>query len=219
VHFGDRPTADAVTSVVKVKINTYESPNVECRDEGMLKNLQTYIDEHPSGDIFIVLHQMGNHGPAYYKRYPSQFEKFIPACQSNQLQDCSRDEITNAYDNAILYTDYFLSKTINILKNNNDEFGSALFYVSDHGESLGENNLYLHGLPYLIAPDAQKHVPMIMWFSDSFSKNQINFQSLKENTENEYSHDNIFHTILGLMDVQTQAYNVAMDFLEHREDG
>ena len=82
-----------------------------------------------------------------------------------------------------------------------------------------KNNLYLHGLPYRIAPDAQKHVPMIMWFSDSFSKSQINFQSLKEKAENEYSHDNIFHTILGLMDVQTQAYNVAMDFLEHSEDG
>jgi len=191
--------------------------DIECRDIGMLENLQQYIDDHPSGDIFIVLHQKGNHGPAYFKRYPKEFEKFIPACQTNQLEDCTQQEIINAYDNAILYTDYFLSRTIALLNNNSDNFETALFYASDHGESLGENNLYLHGLPYLFAPDAQTSVPVIMWFGGEI-KNEINFSSLKENINNKYSHDNIFHTLLGLMEVQTSLYEKDMDLISHDED-
>jgi len=190
--------------------------DIECRDEGMLANLQNYIDSHPSGDIFIVLHQMGNHGPAYYKRYPKAFEKFTPTCQTNQLEQCSQDEINNTYDNALLYTDYFLSKAIKILKNNDSKFESALFYVSDHGESLGENNLYLHGLPYMIAPKEQTQVPMIMWFGNSFDKDEINFEQLKSKKKQKLSHDNIFHTILGLMEVQTDVYNKTMDIIGHK---
>ena len=191
--------------------------DIECRDVGMLENLQAYIDEHPRGDIFIVLHQMGNHGPAYFKRYPKEFEKFIPTCQTNQLEDCTQEEIINAYDNAILYTDYFLSKTIELLISNANEFESALFYVSDHGESLGENNLYLHGLPYLFAPDTQTKVPVIMWFRGEI-QDEVNFSSLKENINNKYSHDNVFHTILGLMEVQTTFYDKDMDLIIHNED-
>ena len=127
--------------------------DVECRDEGMLVGLKDYIKQHNNGDIFIVLHQMGNHGPAYYKRYPVSFEKFNPTCHTNQLEDCTRAEIGNTYDNAILYTDYFLAKVIILLKNQANTFNTTMFYVSDHGESLGENNLYLHGLPYFIAPE------------------------------------------------------------------
>ncbi len=188
--------------------------DIECRDVGMLENLQSYINARPDGDIFIVLHQMGNHGPAYYKRYPAEFEKFTPTCQANRLEKCSKEEINNAYDNAILYTDYFLSRTISVLKENNDQFDTGLLYVSDHGESLGENNLYLHGLPYMLAPDAQKHVPMIIWFSDKFAKDNVNIKTLAENRNNEYSHDNIFHTILGLMNVETNVYLSSMDFLK-----
>jgi len=191
--------------------------DIECRDEGMLTNLQMYIDGHPTGDIFIVLHQMGNHGPAYYKRYPKQFEKFTPICNSNQLEQCSQEEIKNTYDNAIVYTDYFLSNAIQLLKNNDSKFESALFYVSDHGESLGENNLYLHGLPYMIAPNAQIHVPMIMWFSNSFDKEEVNFEQLKNKTHTKFSHDNVFHTILGLMEVKSSVYNKKMDIIEHEE--
>ena len=189
--------------------------DTECRDEGMLDNLQEYIDNHPNGDIFIVLHQMGNHGPAYFKRYPPQFEKFKPTCQTNQLEDCSLEEINNTYDNAILYTDYFLSKVITLLNKNTSKFESALFYVSDHGESLGENNLYLHGLPYLFAPDDQVHVPLIMWFSNSFDKDEINLNSLKKKVNDKFSHDNIFHTILGLLEVKTTVYDKKMDMIEH----
>lgn len=107
----------------------------ECRDEGMLHGLQEYIDAQ-KGDIMIVLHQMGNHGPAYYKRYPKAFERFTPACQTNDLGSCSKEEINNAYDNAIIYTDYFLSKAIALLKRNDKKFETAMLYVADHGESL-----------------------------------------------------------------------------------
>ena len=109
----------------------------ECRDEGMLSGLQDYIDQHDSQDVLIVLHQMGNHGPAYFKRYPPEFEKFTPVCNSNQLEQCSRDEIVNTYDNALLYTDYFLKQVISLLKRNDGHFQSSMLYISDHGESLG----------------------------------------------------------------------------------
>ena len=108
----------------------------------------------------------------------------------------------------------FYNNAIKLLKNNNDKFGSALFYVSDHGESLGENGLYLHGLPYALAPDTQKLVPLIMWFSNNFDKKEINIDKLKQNIDKKYSHDNIFHTILGLMNVKTKVYDKPLDMIE-----
>ncbi|MFV2059605.1 MAG: phosphoethanolamine transferase [Gammaproteobacteria bacterium] len=189
--------------------------DVECRDIGMLTNLQAYIDAHQKEDIFIVLHQMGNHGPAYYKRYPPAFEKFKPVCKTNELELCSNEAIRNAYDNALLYTDYFLSQVIALLKNNEQTFEAALFYISDHGESLGENGLYLHGLPYMLAPESQTHVPLIMWFSNSYDKDEVNIDTLRLKVRNNYSHDNIFHTILGLMEVETDVYDESMDIIKH----
>ncbi|MCK5666161.1 MAG: phosphoethanolamine--lipid A transferase, partial [Thiotrichaceae bacterium] len=165
--------------------------DLECRDIGMLENLQAYIDGHPQGDIFIVLHQMGQHGPAYYKRYPSEFEKFTPVCKTNQLENCSNEELNNTYDNAILYTDYFLSKTIKLLKRNDAAFETAMFYVSDHGESLGENGLYLHGLPNFIAPDSQRHVPAIIFLGKNMV-DDIDLKEIKQDKSKRYSHDNLF---------------------------
>lgn len=183
----------------------------ECRDEGMLARLQEYIDLHPRGDIFIVLHQMGNHGPAYYKRYPPQFEKFRPVCRESDLSLCSREEIGNAYDNAILYTDYFLSKVIGLLKQNDDRFETALFYVSDHGESLGENNVYLHGLPKAIAPDTQLHVPAVMWFGSRF--HAVTPAALKQKTGMRFTHNNVFHTVLGFFEIESATYVPEQDIL------
>jgi lipid A ethanolaminephosphotransferase len=182
----------------------------ECRDIGMLNGLQDYIDNIEQGDILIVLHQMGNHGPAYYKRYPASFEIFKPACQTNQLQKCSIEEINNAYDNAIAYTDYFLAHVISLLKNNSSLFETTMFYISDHGESLGEHGLYLHGFPYMLAPEEQRHVAAIMWFVNSFKIDQA---KLLQKRDKPYSHDNIFHTLLGLMEVQTNVYKKSMDIL------
>ncbi|MEZ5542241.1 MAG: phosphoethanolamine--lipid A transferase [Pseudomonadota bacterium] len=181
----------------------------ECRDEGMLAGLQDYIDSTGKGDVFIVLHQMGNHGPAYYKRYPPEFEHFAPVCRTNQLEECSQEEIDNAYDNAILYTDYFLSEVIDLLRRNDGHFQTALMYVSDHGESLGEHGIYLHGLPWLMAPDNQKQVAALFWFGADFKR--IDVAALRRASAADWSHDNVFHTVLGLLDIETAVYEPELD--------
>ena len=185
----------------KNNVNNKICDSVECRDEGMLIGLDEYIKREKDRDILIVLHQMGNHGPAYYKRYPKEFEKFKPTCKTNQLEQCSKEEISNAYDNAILYTDSFLTKTINLLKKYKSA-DTAMIYISDHGESLGENGVYLHGLPYFIAPDAQTHIASIVWFDKN--------QRLSQNRDR-YSQDNLFHTLLGLFNVKSKVYNRDLD--------
>ncbi len=200
----------------RVVFEDYQSPatntvcDEECRDEGMLVGLQEYIDAHPKGDILIVLHQMGNHGPAYYKRYPKAYEKYTPVCKTNQLEQCSKEEITNAYDNSILYTDTFLTKVIGLLKTNDERFATGMFYLSDHGESLGENGLYLHGFPYSIAPEVQKHVPAVMWFGKQFA---IDKAKLASSAKEPQSQDSVFHTLLGYLDVKTTLYKPELDLL------
>ena len=211
--------SDSKGVALRVAYEDFKGSNInticdeECRDEGMLEGLQTFIDTQ-KGDILIVLHQMGNHGPAYYKRYPKSFERFTPTCQTNQVEKCDVKEIGNTYDNAILYTDYFLAKTIQFLKNNDDKFQTALVYMSDHGESLGEKGLYLHGIPYFMAPKEQTHIPALMWFG-KHSHQRINTEALAKNAHLEYSHDNLFHTLLGLMEIETKVYEPTKDMLQY----
>lgn len=170
----------------------------ECRDVGMLSGLQSWIDERP-GDGLVVLHQMGNHGPAYWRRYPPEFERYTPACQNNDISACTDEEIINAYDNAILYTDWFLVQVINLLRVNTGKFEVAMLYVSDHGESLGERGIYLHGMPFAIAPEAQTHVPALLWFG---SLDAVNSQQLRKHVHEPTSHDAISYTLLEYFDVQ-----------------
>jgi len=184
----------------------------ECRDEGMLVGLDKYIDKRKGKDILIILHQKGSHGPAYYKRYPKNFEKFKPTCQTNQLEECTKEEINNSYDNSILYTDYFLTKVISLLKKYEGSHETAMIYMSDHGESLGENGIYLHGLPNFIAPDCQTHIASLMWFGEEISKD-INLEKVRQNRDKQYNHDNLFHTLLGLFEVETEIYDDKMDIL------
>jgi lipid A ethanolaminephosphotransferase len=184
----------------------------ECRDEGMLDGLQAYIDDQ-KGDILIVLHQMGNHGPAYYKRYPKEFERFTPVCTTSDLGSCTPEQIRNTYDNAILYTDDFLSKVIELLKANDHKYETAMFYLSDHGESLGEYGIYLHGAPYGLSPEAQRHVPAVMWFGEGI-KHDLVTTSLEERSRRRWSQDNVFSTLLGFFEIQTTAYKASMDVLE-----
>ncbi|MDD5373939.1 MAG: phosphoethanolamine--lipid A transferase [Sulfurimonas sp.] len=186
--------------------------DIEPRDEGMLIGLDKYIETNKDKDVLIVLHQMGNHGPAYYKRYPKSFEKFTPVCTTNQLENCSQEEISNAYDNAILYTDYFLSKVINFLKPYSNTHETAMVYMSDHGESLGENGLYLHGLPYFMAPKTQTHIASLMWFGGEITK-EIDLKKLKSYSDNEFSHNNLFHTLLGIFGVSSSVYEKEKDIL------
>lgn len=175
----------------------------------MLAGLEDYIESQPEGDLLIVLHQMGNHGPAYYKRYPKAFETFTPTCESNQLQDCTDEEIRNSYDNILVYTDDFLAKVIGLLKKyDHSQNEVAMFYVSDHGESLGENGVYLHGFPYALAPDAQKHIPVIFWFGKGFLIDQ---NQIREKVANLIGHEFLFHTMLGIFEVETEAYIKELD--------
>ncbi len=185
--------------------------DIECRDVGMLSGLQEYINSQPEGDILIVLHQMGSHGPAYYKRYPNEFRKFTPTCDSNQLDTCSQEEISNTYDNTIFYTDHFIGEVIDLLRANDDRFETGMFYASDHGESLGENGVYLHGLPFWIAPDEQTEVAMILWFGKNYP--DASEQALREIRNTPITHDFIFHTLLGLFEVTTTEYIADKDLM------
>ncbi|MEI8361810.1 MAG: phosphoethanolamine--lipid A transferase [Betaproteobacteria bacterium] len=186
----------------------------ECFDEILLHQLQEKLQEtiqkNPqknNGDIFLVLHQKGSHGPAYFKRYPEAFRRFTPECTDGAPQNCQKETLLNAYDNSILYTDHFLHQTIGFLKGVSGEYNAVMLYASDHGESLGENGLYLHGLPYALSPDEQRHVPMIAWVSNGYSASfGLDQQCLKKHYDKPYSHDNIFHSMLGLFGVQTNQY-------------
>ncbi|MBU3982464.1 MAG: sulfatase-like hydrolase/transferase, partial [Proteobacteria bacterium] len=183
----------------------------ECQDMILLQGLQQYINR-AGKDTFIVLHQKGSYGPGYYRRSPPEFKTFLPECTTNQLQECRTEELINAYDNTILYTDYFLDQVINLLKKNSVQFNTAMLYLSDYGESLGEKNIYLHGLPYVIAPDEQKHIPFILWFSDAFfENNSLDKNCLQRKVDDNLSHDNLFHSALGLMGIKTAMYEKDLD--------
>ena len=188
----------------------------EIYDESMVRNLDQYVDESTS-DLLIVLHTMGSHGPAYHNRFPESFAVFQPFCGTNSLQECSDEEVVNAYDNSILYTDYVLNEAIEYLNRNAEEFDSFLLYASDHGESLGENGVYLHGLPYTIAPKSQINVPMIFWMSDEFSSSHaVSLTSLANKSDLDFSHDNISHSLLGLFNVKSTTYKRDFDiFVPH----
>jgi lipid A ethanolaminephosphotransferase len=167
-----------------------------------------------SANTVIVLHMMGNHGPAYFRRYPADFRRFMPDCATAELRNCTREQVVNAYDNAILYTDHVLAGIVRALQNAT-AIDSAMLYVSDHGESLGENGLYLHGLPYSIAPNTQTHVPMIAWLSSGFAAGGLVDEScMRAKAGDKLSHDNLFHSVLGVLDVQTSVYKVERDLFK-----
>lgn len=164
-------------------------------------------------DTVIVLHMMGSHGPAYWKRYPESYETFKPACKSAQFSHCELKDLINAYDNTIVYTDHVLARLIQVLGQAADHgVDAGMLYVSDHGESLGEHNMYLHGMPYAIAPEAQIHVPMVVWLSPSMRESTgIDQGCLQKRTSERVSHDNLFHSVLGVMDVKTKVYDPSLD--------
>lgn len=183
----------------------------ECHDDVLLRDLATML-ANLKQDTVLVLHQMGSHGPDYYKRYPAAYQWFTPVCASNALDTCSRDSIVNGYDNTIRYTDHVLSSLIDTLRDHQGQVDSAMLYLSDHGESLGEYNLYLHGTPYMLAPDQQTHVPLIAWFSEGYQQSfQLNQPCLAQRQSQAYSQDNLFDSLLGLLEVNTSVYRPALD--------
>jgi len=188
----------------------------ECFDDILIDSLKAYLATIPKDDTrprLVVLHQMGSHGPAYYKRIPAEFKVFKPTCDTNAIQGCSRDSLVNSYDNTLLYTDYVLDSLIETLKGQT-QHEAGLWYLSDHGESTGESGMYLHGAPYAIAPTQQTHVPMFMWFSDLWKKQAPEqMKCLAKQNKSELSQDNLFPTMLSLLDVKTKVIDPKNDML------
>ncbi len=182
----------------------------ECTDGIFMPALKEYVASITQ-DTVLVLHQIGSHGPTYYLRYPKEFERFAPACRTAEFKNCTPEEITNAYDNTIAYTDEILAQTIAFLHSQNG-LATSLLYVSDHGESLGEAGLYLHGSPYFMAPKEQTKVPMILWMSQAFqTRFDIDQSCVADKEDTALSHDNLFHSILGMLDIQTKERDTALD--------
>ncbi|MBI5277172.1 MAG: phosphoethanolamine--lipid A transferase [Burkholderiales bacterium] len=187
----------------------------ECPDESLLEGLDERIAALPAErrarGVVVVLHQMGSHGPAYWQRSPPAYKRFAPECRSVNLPDCSPGELLNAYDNSVVYTDHVLAATVRWLKAQQGH-DTAMLYVADHGESLGENSLYLHGLPWALAPDVQKHVPWVTWLSGDFERRAgVAMDCLKGRADAPLTHDHLFHSVLGLLQVQTSAYRKDLD--------
>lgn len=189
-----------------------------CLDDVLLNGLARKIQDTP-GDLVVVLHQIGNHGPSYFRRYPPDRAPFQPACETPELARCSQQQIINAYDNAILNTDRFLAQAIRLL-DADDSHDNALVYLSDHGESLGEHGLYLHGLPYALAPETQLRVPLLMWLSPGMANDRgIDMTCMQRQTTKPASHDNLFHSVLGLMQVKTTVYDPSLDLFAPCDGG
>lgn len=182
-----------------------------CYDEALLAPLKNKLKTLSHDNTLIVLHMIGSHGPTYFKRYPKEKSVFTPDCQRSDIQNCSHEQLINTYDNTIAYTDLVLSKIINELSglDKKDDIETSLLYISDHGESLGENGVYLHGLPYAFAPKEQTHVPMIYW-TDKL-QTDFNSQCLNALAKSPISHDNVFDTLLSIMSVKTTAYRIESD--------
>jgi lipid A ethanolaminephosphotransferase len=165
-------------------------------------------------DTVLVLHQIGSHGPSYYLRYPQASERFQPACRTSNFSDCTAQELTNAYDNTIAYTDKVLADLIELLAAQSG-LSTSMIYVSDHGESLGENGLYLHGAPYFMAPDQQTKVPMLIWLSDQYQRDTgATLECLTAKPAPDYSHANLFHTLLGMTGVETSLRDPELDIFD-----
>jgi lipid A ethanolaminephosphotransferase len=186
-----------------------------CFDELLLVELDDLLADR-SHDHFIVLHQRGSHGPAYHTDVPAWAKVFTPECDLPNLRNCDREAINNSYDNTILYTDYFLSLVIAELAKRSDDFATAMLYVSDHGESLGENGLYLHGLPYQLAPREQTRIPMLFWASPDFyaERAKVDPTCLQRTAKRPATHDAVFHTLLPFFGVASPLYDPNLDLLQ-----
>lgn len=208
---GCKDVCNRVESHDVTKLNSPQyCKNGECLDQILLQNFDKTL-LRSNQDLVVVLHTIGNHGPTYYERYTPEFRQFTPTCDTNQINQCNNQELVNTYDNGILYIDNFLNQVIENLKtlSNQHHWDSVLYYLSDHGESLGENGIYLHGTPYAIAPSQQTHIPMIMWYSQNWLNDQkLDLTCLQQQAKNnQYSQDNFFHTVLGMAGVATEVYH------------
>ena len=173
-------------------------------DEILLSGLKEQILASKNNKVLVVLHTSTSHGPTYSKKYPAKFEHFSPVCNSVELGNCSQKELINAYDNTIVYTDYLLHRIIKDLESLSG-YESSMIFVSDHGESLGEKNLYMHGLPMSLAPQEQYKIPFIVWVSE-------NSKDLKPNKD--VSQNHVFHSVLHFLGIQSPVYNEEMNIFK-----
>ena len=208
---GCKGTCEGVT-VIEPQPDSRYCEGKKCMDGIFIRSVSDSLQKIKNGEQAVLfLHMMGSHGPAYYKRSTADEKVFGPECEDPTFKSCTNKSIQAAYDSSIRYTDRVLADLIVTLKARQD-LNTALIYVSDHGESLGEKGLYLHGAPYYIAPDEQKEVPMLMWFSEKFKKNfALNSKVLEENAKQTVTHDHLYHTILGLLNVQSSTYEKKWD--------
>ncbi|WP_084197628.1 phosphoethanolamine transferase [Solimonas soli] len=182
-----------------------------CHDDILLADLPALLDA-ARRDTLIVLHQIGSHGPAYARRYPAAYRRYLPACESAQPQNCAHDELVNAYDNTIVYTDHILDAVLDALRARGERLDAAMIYLSDHGESLGENGLYLHGFPYALAPIEQKQVPFVAWLSPELQKRQaLRMDCARQQARKPHSQDDLAPLLLGLFGVRSAAYRADLD--------
>ena len=212
---GSKGVSDRVLTIDLMKDGNPEYRNGDTFfDEVLLDGLEERLSAIDR-DTVIVLHMMGSHGPSYHLRYPDAFRVFTPTCETNEIQSRTREEVINTYDNTILYTDHVVSEAIDILKRF-PIHEAGLLYVSDHGESLGENGFYLHGFPFAFAPREQIHIPMILWMSEKMRReDHIDYEKLKSAAASlNISHDNLFHSILGLVEIDTELYDPELDLFK-----
>lgn len=208
-----------------MSVNTYEkAQTIRSRCKGgdcnalfsdgiLMHGLKNVLENNIEGNNFIVLHQTGSHGPLYYSKYPSEFERFKPACKSVEPQKCSHHELVNAYDNTIIYADYLAHQVVSLLSSFKDR-SMIMIYISDHGESLGEHNFFLHGAPMSIAPAEQKEIPFLVWMSKKF-KQEHKVSSSQLLTRKKSSQDNIFHSIMGAFNMRSQFYKKELDIFRN----
>ncbi len=208
---GDKGVASRINSREMTYLDNVEYCNAgECNDGIFLPFLQDAID-NITEDTVLVMHQIGSHGPAYYLRYPKEFERFTPTCDSTELKNCTQQEIVNTYDNTLAYTDHVLAEAIKMLETQNKAV-ATMVYMSDHGESLGEGGLYLHGTPYFMAPDTQTKVPFVIWLSEGYKAAfATDTACLNARAKQPATHANLFHSVLGLMDITTREKTPNLD--------
>lgn len=190
----------------------------EVLDETLIGKVDEILSTNQgNADILLVVHTMGSHGPKYYRRYPDEFSKFEPACKKSTPQECTDEEIVNAYDNTILYTDYIINLFIEYLKNKQKKNNTFLFYASDHGESLGEKGLYLHGLPYFLAPLSQTQVPMLSWFSKNYIKDEeLDISAMQRMQDDKLSHDYLSYSLLGAFNINTKINKPSLSLIKRK---
>ena len=175
-------------------------------DDILFKGLRERIESSTKNKVLIILHTSTSHGPQYASKYPKEFEVYKPVARNVEEGEKNVGMLVNAYDNTIRYTDYLLNGLIDTLRSMT-EWKTAMIFVSDHGESLGENKMFMHGLPMKLAPKEQYEIPLLVWTSE-------NFRTYKSELPPVLEQHYIFHSVLNLLSIQSPAYNKDLDIFE-----